>query len=327
MPDSAHDMNQNDFKSFTTAHIPHHERLEYWEAHNADALIGLDIRPLHAQTLEAQQHNRQSSTTRAAKVLGSSQLIERSEQMIRKYPTESVALFFCTQGDSFYSDAQGTHLLHTGQLLICDADQPFIRGFGVGVSEMVLTVTMEEFTRISGGKPLENAQKFTFGSPVDQQPRLAAATRLAQWVDNVLNPTNPPAEILENDYLSWLEALFQGGGTDTTQLFEEAQAFINLHLSNPDLRRTDIASLLHMSERQVARLFAAHNTSFSREILLKRTRAAQRLLVAEPQAPIAEIAQRCGFRTTPHFSRTFREITGHSPTEMRARGDESIEFS
>lgn len=327
MPDSANDMRQNDFKSFTTAHIPHHERLEYWEAHNADALIGLDIRPLHAQTLEAQQHNRQSSTTRAAKVLGSSQLIERSEQMIRKYPTESVALFFCTQGDSFYSDPQGTHLLHAGQLLICDADKPFIRGFGVGVSEMVLTVTMEEFTRISGGKPLENAQKFTFGSSIDQQPRIAAATRLAQWVDNVLSSTEHPAEMSENDYLSWLEALFHGGGRDTTQLFEEAQVFINQHLSNPDLRRTDIASLLHMSERQVARLFAAQNTSFSREILLKRARAAQHLLVAEPQAPITEIAQRCGFRSTPHFSRTFREITGYSPTEMRARGTDSPEFS
>lgn len=317
MPDSANHTKQSDYKSFTTAHIPHHERLEYWEAHNAEALIGLDIRPLHAQTLEAQQRNRESSTTRAAKVLGSSQLIERSEEMIRKYPTESVALFFCTQGDSFYSDVHGTHLLHAGQMLICDADKPFIRGFGVGVSEMVLTVTMNEFTKVSGGKPLENAQKFTFGSPRDQQPRIAAATRLAQWIDDALGSTDQPGEISEDDCLSWLEVLFQGSGNDSTQLFEKAQHFIDVHLSSPDLRRTDVAGFLHMSERHIARLFAANDTSFSRELLMKRIDAAKFLLSAEPHTSIAEISRRCGFRSTPHFSRTFRELVGHSPTEAR----------
>src|SRR5699024_4756570 len=163
MRDSTHDATHDSFKSFSTSHIPHHERLEYWEAHNADALIGLDIRPLHAQTLQAQQYNPESPTTRAAKVQGSSQLIERTPDMIRKYPTESVALFFCTQGDSFYSDEQGTHVLQAGQLLACNADSPFIRGFGVGVSEFVLTVSMDEFTKISAGKPLKQAHTFTFG--------------------------------------------------------------------------------------------------------------------------------------------------------------------
>lgn len=317
MPDSANGAEQNNFKSFTTQHIPHHERLEYWEAHNADALIGLDIRPLHAQTLEAQQRNRESPTTRAAKVLGSSQLIERSPDMIRKHPTEAVALFFCTQGDSFFCDENGTQLLHAGQVLACNADSTFIRGFGVGVSEMVLTVSMEEFTKISGGESLTNPKKITFGHSPDRQPRIAAATRLAQSVDNALSTTDHPTEVFEEDCLSWMETLFQGAGKDSTQLFEQAQHFMNVHLSSPDLRRTDISRLLHISERQVARLFAAHDTSFSAEILMKRIHAAKFLLNAEPQTPIGDIARRCGFRSTPHFSRTFREAVGYSPTEAR----------
>lgn len=323
MPAHANAVLHENFKSFSTKHIPHHERLEYWEAHNADALIGLDIRPLHAQTLEAQQHNRESPTTRAAKVLGSSQLIERSPTMIRKYPTESVALFFCTQGDSFYSDEHGTHVLHAGQLLACNADTTFIRGFGVGVSEMVLTIRMDEFLEISGGTALPHARKFTFGRSLEQQPRIAAATNLARWVDRSLSTEDHADGALDDECFSWLEALFRGKGKDSAQLFEQAQHFLNMHLSNPDLRRTDIAESLHVSERQVARLFAAHNTSFSREISTQRIHTAKLLLNTEPQTPVAEIARRCGFRSTPHFSRTFREIVGWSPSEARAR---AVEF-
>lgn len=204
MRDSANDATQDNFKSFSTSHIPHHERLEYWEAHNADALIGLDIRPLHALTLDAQQHNRESPTTRVAKVQGSSQLIERTPDMIRKHPTESVALFFCTQGDSFYSDKQGTHVLQSGQMLACNADSPFIRGFGVGVSELVLTVSMDEFTKISGGKPLKKAQTFTFSRSSGESPEIGAAQRLAQWVENSLSAPDQPTESAEPAFLSYL---------------------------------------------------------------------------------------------------------------------------
>lgn len=320
MPESANGAKENNFKVFSTEHIPHHERLEYWEAHNADALIGLDIRPLHAQALDAQQHNRESPTTRAAKVLGSSQLIERSPDMIRKHPTEAMALFFCMQGDSFFSDEHGTHFLHAGQVLACNADSTFIRGFGVGVSEMVLTVSMEEFTTLANGESLAQPRKFTFGPSPDHQPRSAAATRLAQWVNNALTATNHPDEIVEEHYLSLIERLFQGAGQDSTQLFEQAQRFLNIHLSSPDLRRTDIARLLHISERQVARLFAANDTSFSREISMKRIQAADYLLHAEPHTPVADIARRCGFRSTAHFSRTFRSVMGYSPTEARSQG-------
>ena len=307
------------FKSFSTAHIPHHERVEFWEAHNADALIGLDIRPLHTQTLEAQQHNRETSQIRAAKVLGSSQLVERTPEMIKEHPTESVALFFCTQGDSFYSDESSTHVLQAGQLLACDADRPFLRGFGVGVSEMVLTVSMDAYTQITRGKPLTSPVKLTFGSSLDTDGCPTAATQLARLVDGALSAPDEHAATFEDQTLSWLESLFNEGSPDLTQLFQQAQHFMEVNLAHPNLRRSDLARWLHLSERQVGRVFSAQGTSFSNELLLRRVQAARSILQAEPHVSIADVARRCGFGSTSYFSRSFRKIVGHSPTAERAQ--------
>src|SRR5699024_4637374 len=143
---------QQNFKSFSTRHVPTHERIDYWEAHNNDALIGLDIRTLNGQTLIAEQHNRLLPTIRAAKVRGSSQLVERTPEMIRKYPTDEVALFFCLQGDSFFCDQNGTQVLHAGQVLACNADTTYIRCRGRSVSESVITLEIAVLIQCSGGQ-------------------------------------------------------------------------------------------------------------------------------------------------------------------------------
>lgn len=318
MPERSASTIQQNFKSFSTRHVLTHERIDYWEAHNNDALIGLDIRTLNGQTLIAEQHNRLLPTIRAAKVRGSSQLVERTPEMIRKYPTDEVALFFCLQGDSFFCDQNGTQVLHAGQVLACNADTTFIRGFGSGVSEMVLTIQMEEFIKLSGGDSLTAPKKFAFGPSLENQPSISPAKLLASWVDEATDINNTSTTLSRDDCLSWVEMLFRGAEHDDVQLYEAAQQSIHLNLSNPNFRRADIAHRLQISERQVARLFSGRNTSFSREVTLRRIEAARGLLDAEPHTPVSSIARRCGFRSPAHFSRTFREVLGCTPSQLRS---------
>ncbi len=54
-----------------------------------------------------------------------------------------------------------------------------------------------------------------------------------------------------------------------------------------------------------------------------RVRAAQRLLIAE-DAPISEVAARCGFGDQFHFSRQFRRHCGTSPSAYRHSGRASL---
>src|SRR5699024_458188 len=139
--------------------------------------------------------------------------------MIRKYPTDEVALFFCLQGDSFFCDQNGTQVLHAGQVLACNADTTFIRGFGSGVSERVLTIQMEEFIKLSGGDRLTAPKMFAFGPFLENQPNISPAKLLASWVDEATHINNTSTTLAQNDWLSLVEMLFRGAEHDDVQLY------------------------------------------------------------------------------------------------------------
>src|SRR5699024_5541535 len=138
----------------------------------------------------------------------------------------------------------GSQLLQAGQMLACNADSSFVRGFGVGVHEMVLTIRMDEFLSISGGNELKTAQKFTFGPTADNTQPNAAAKRIARWANHTLTSPKKPELLASDEFLSALELLFQSNTNSTPQLYEHAQHLMNLHLDAPEFRRTDLANLL-----------------------------------------------------------------------------------
>lgn len=94
--------------------------------------------------------------------------------------------------------------------------------------------------------------------------------------------------------------------------------FLEKHLREP-LTLRDIARAVDRSEEHVARTFRQHHrrTIFA-ELLRLRTERARYLLLCSDLTMTA-IAGECGFATPAHFSRTFRQQTGMSPTECAAQ--------
>jgi transcriptional regulator GlxA family with amidase domain len=88
----------------------------------------------------------------------------------------------------------------------------------------------------------------------------------------------------------------------------------NLHekLSIPEISRQ-----MRISRRQLERLFLLElGTTPVAAYVALRIHSAKILLEAS-DLPIAEIGYRCGFSNPGHFSRIFRQITGHSPSALR----------
>src|SRR5699024_8308028 len=146
------------------------------------------------------------------------------------------ALFLYLQDHSFICDQTGKQALHADQVLTCNADTTSTRGIGSGISELVLTIQMAKFIKLSGGDSLTAPKKFAFGPSLENQPSIIPAKLLASWVDEATDINNTSTTLSRDDCLSWVEMLFRGAEHDDVQLYEAAQQSIHLNLSNPNFR-------------------------------------------------------------------------------------------
>jgi AraC-like DNA-binding protein len=100
--------------------------------------------------------------------------------------------------------------------------------------------------------------------------------------------------------------------------------YLNDHYAQ-SLTLTTIANLFRLSPAYVSRTFKrATGFSFIEFLNHIRIREAQRLL-RETAMPIIRIADEAGFQSITHFGRVFKQISGCSPREFRARN--RLEYS
>lgn len=79
-----------------------------------------------------------------------------------------------------------------------------------------------------------------------------------------------------------------------------------------------IAESLRISTRQLERLFGRYLNSTPKHYFMElRLHRARNLLVQTDQS-ITEIAMACGFKSTSHFTKTFRAFYGRTPLSQRA---------
>ncbi|HLT26378.1 MAG TPA: helix-turn-helix domain-containing protein [Zeimonas sp.] len=97
--------------------------------------------------------------------------------------------------------------------------------------------------------------------------------------------------------------------------------FARSNLRDPDLDVDTIARAVHLSPRQVHRLFEREPMSIMQWVLVQRLEGCLRELrrIDGAARPISEIAHDWGFSDQAHFSRTFRKHFGESPSEVRRR--------
>lgn len=99
-------------------------------------------------------------------------------------------------------------------------------------------------------------------------------------------------------------------------LFEESLALMRNNLSEP-LQAGELAAYLGITPKKLERLFRRFTgelpARFYRTLRLEQARA----LLHDSGLGIDEIGQRCGFSSASHFSRCFRDFSGHSPRQER----------
>lgn len=96
----------------------------------------------------------------------------------------------------------------------------------------------------------------------------------------------------------------------------KAITYIEEHFPESELSSSALAEAAGISEVYLRRLFQKQfGISPKQYILDMRIKKAQQFLTANMK--IGDIAERCGYTSVYHFSRSFRQYTGASPTEYR----------
>ena len=117
--------------------------------------------------------------------------------------------------------------------------------------------------------------------------------------------------------------------THRASLLREVHAYIDTHLSDPDLSPRDIAAATYISTRHLHGIFKEQGVTVSAWIRSRRLEHCRRDLT-DPlldSKPVSAIAARWGFTDASHFSRLFRATFGEAPTRFRteSRRDLTLE--
>jgi AraC-like DNA-binding protein len=107
--------------------------------------------------------------------------------------------------------------------------------------------------------------------------------------------------------------------TCTDRRLEEIEAYVMLHLTDPDLSFYKVAESCEISPRYLSYLLKAGGTSFSDLLWGRRLSKATEWLISVSMRDrmIQEIAFMAGFKSAAHFSRMFKAAHHCSPKEYR----------
>ncbi|MFD9483269.1 helix-turn-helix domain-containing protein [Streptomyces sp. NPDC059991] len=213
--------------------------------------------------------------------------------------------------DLVFCDPARRHLLRFGD----DCQMVFFR-----IPRCYLGVTEPELNQVvgvpvRGGEGL-GALVSDFLSALAAEAEFRRSTvgdRLARTAVHLLSVL--VVELLESDTADAAADASRGG----SEMLSRIRAFVEEHLMDPDLSPESIARAHHISVRYLHKLFQNDGTTVSQWVRRRRLESCRiELGRSNRRFTVAAVANRWGFSSPSHFSRTFRGAYGMSPSEWQS---------
>ncbi|MEQ1736309.1 MAG: AraC family transcriptional regulator, partial [Rhodoglobus sp.] len=211
------------------------------------------------------------------------------------------------------------HLQRPGGLLVCDVNEPFMRGFAQGLEEFAVRIPKSVFSQISQAPFPKQPMTMSFSSVPGANANAAALAVLVR--DTLASPDVEAHALAEQTALHLLRTIFSADEASGTSSHRRAAiAFIDRNLRDPRLSVALVARGIDISERQMSRAFNESGSGLARIILEKRLDLAYRMLSGGKfvELSVGDIAAFCGFSSHSHFARVFRERFEETPAHFRS---------
>ena len=109
------------------------------------------------------------------------------------------------------------------------------------------------------------------------------------------------------------------GNLRQEETYKKVLLVIEQNLGNPELSPRFAATQSFLSLSKLNKLFKNHNTSFGKEVKLRRLQKVASLLICHDSKhlSIGLMASQCGFSDQSHFNKLFRTAYGQTPKQYR----------
>ncbi len=309
---------------FDTRTLRPEDRVAYWESQCRDNVVSLRCSPHAEEGLVARQVCVEAGALRLGKTSANAHVIERTPQMIRAHPQESVFVNVVLRGGTFTYQRGHCAKLQPQEALVYDARHPYLIGGGPDFELLHIDLPVALFHRHLLRDDLALPLQID-GHDRTAQLYLRTLSRLV--LAHVDGPEQagaaPEVELQVCDLLAALLRQSREGAAPLSTLSAghllAAKAYIDEHLDDDGLQAAEVAQAVGISERHLRRLFAAQDGTLADHLMARRLDLAHRLLreAAQRGATVAEIAYRCGFASAAHFARCFKLRFGLTATELR----------
>lgn len=311
----------------STDDVPPQQRIDYWLSTSIGTIVGVNCGTLSEAGLHATQLALKVGACGIVDVRGNDHVIERTQPLIRKHAKDSLFLDLLVQGQSFLYQTDECLAASPGDLLLYDADRPYIHGFTSSMRQITFDLPKEQLDRLGLRGPRSGPARIGGAAGLGKmlsRSLLAKVDEITAGAQRSGRIESRQAEEIWPLLEATLQALQPGAGASASRTLTlmRARSHIAEKLSDPELDGTSVARAANVSLRHLQRLFESTGVSLRQFILARRLeRCAQALHdPALRTASITEIGYRWGFRDAAHFSRAFKAHFGQSPREFRRGG-------
>jgi AraC-like DNA-binding protein len=319
--------------NYNTQRLNSREQFSYWNDAVCQTFTALNCqRPdKHSpsnQAYNASLENWELEGLQISRVNADPSLVDHSQQLVAK-STQSVRLLHMQiSGSSSNTQGGREAILQPGDFTICDSGQPYTLRFDQAIDMMVLKIPDSLFQKHFTNNNQLYAQRFSANDGI------GLSGVVSDYLKNIWNNRQQKLTPLQNksiadcalsllsSHLNSYQTLGSAVGESSSQgLLVGMKRYIQQCICEPSLCPESVAQASHISPRYLRRLFSDDGLSCSKYIAKQRLEMAAKML-REPQLrhlKIIDIAFRCGFQDSSHFSRRFTEHFGISAKAYRQR--------
>jgi len=250
---------------------------------------------------------------------GSAVLSQRDARLISTSGANQFIVQFYTDGE-LRSDchARGARRLRAGDIAVFDLSQPFASHVAKASSYYVL-IERDILTSLVGRSHALHGMVIPAGT--------ATATLLLNYCKTLWNllpdlSATESAAVVEQFAALFSATLRTGAPTvhrGERSLRASIDAWLNQHLTQPDLGARHVQEHFGLSRTALFRLFADEG-GVARYIRVLRLEAAHRELILNRHKSVTRILYDCGFSNERAFQRAFKAHYGSGARELRRKG-------